>query len=300
MKLTGYDADEGRRYYVDTKDGSTWVGAPYVEYGILKPLRSRTTARQNDAKYGRKVHSSTSESSVSGRPVRRRSTRDTRVLDRLDKALPSTRSSPPAPDDRDPEKAAVEDGKDVWSTRATSTAPIVPSESSGSVYSQSSYPHDGQTTPTATMRQRASAPRTTSPAPITPTTSSASMYSQSSYPRDGNATPTATEKPGAGVGRSQTFELWKAWDTHAGASGGSSDQEGKDGTRTESAPNLANPIQDGNDLASSSKYSKQDLPDSASSTAVKPLLSQNESADTNRKRKHPAFRQISRLIARVL
>jgi len=35
MKLTGYDADTGQRCYVDTKDNSTWVGAPYAEYGVL-------------------------------------------------------------------------------------------------------------------------------------------------------------------------------------------------------------------------------------------------------------------------
>lgn len=47
MVLTGYDADEGRRYYVDKTDGSTWVGAPYAEYGVLMRLTQGTGAKEN-------------------------------------------------------------------------------------------------------------------------------------------------------------------------------------------------------------------------------------------------------------
>ncbi|KAJ3515003.1 hypothetical protein NLJ89_g2030 [Agrocybe chaxingu] len=297
MKLTGYDADEGRRYYVDTKDGSTWVGAPYAEYGTLTRLRSGTTVREDNERYRRKAYNSLSESSEKGKPPRRRSTRDGQTLDGADKPLPTAPASP-VPDGRDPEKSQVEDGKDASSrsTRVASPKPIAPSESSGSVYSQSSYPHDGQTTRTATTRRKAQVPRTTSPTPITSTESSASMYSQSSYPRDGNATPTAAE-------RSQTLDLWIAWDmrARAGSGSGSRDQEERVDTRTTSAPNLADSgVQDGKDLPSSDNDSKQDLADTVSSVAIEPLLSQNEAAHTSRKRKHPALRQISRLIARVL
>ncbi|KDR70956.1 hypothetical protein GALMADRAFT_814719 [Galerina marginata CBS 339.88] len=38
MVWTGYDADTGERFYAD-RDGSTWVGAPWAEYGILKRLK---------------------------------------------------------------------------------------------------------------------------------------------------------------------------------------------------------------------------------------------------------------------
>ncbi|KAF8961982.1 hypothetical protein BDZ97DRAFT_2076672 [Flammula alnicola] len=46
ITCTGYDADSGRRFYVDSKDGSKWVGAPYVEYGVLKPLGESEPAEE--------------------------------------------------------------------------------------------------------------------------------------------------------------------------------------------------------------------------------------------------------------
>jgi len=48
MTCTGYDADTGRKYYVDHTSGGSYVGSPYADYGILTPLRSATTARQDN------------------------------------------------------------------------------------------------------------------------------------------------------------------------------------------------------------------------------------------------------------
>ena len=42
MTCTGYDADTGRKYYVDRNTGRSYVGAPYAEYGVLTPLRATT------------------------------------------------------------------------------------------------------------------------------------------------------------------------------------------------------------------------------------------------------------------
>ncbi|KIM38342.1 hypothetical protein M413DRAFT_420462 [Hebeloma cylindrosporum] len=56
MVCTGYNADTGRKYYVDySSGGTTYVGAPYAEYGVLTPLKSETTAAQDNAHYGRRL-----------------------------------------------------------------------------------------------------------------------------------------------------------------------------------------------------------------------------------------------------
>ena len=48
MELTGYDADTGRRWYTDTKDNSTWVGAPYAEYGVLTKVADAAAPKRKD------------------------------------------------------------------------------------------------------------------------------------------------------------------------------------------------------------------------------------------------------------
>ncbi|KAF8159955.1 hypothetical protein B0H34DRAFT_797144 [Crassisporium funariophilum] len=53
MVCTGYDADTGKRYYQD-RDGSSWAGAPHVQYGIIRPLRA-TTAREDNVRFKRKL-----------------------------------------------------------------------------------------------------------------------------------------------------------------------------------------------------------------------------------------------------
>jgi len=48
MKLTGYDSDTGQRWYIDTKDNSTWVGAPYAEYGVLTKVADAPVPKRKD------------------------------------------------------------------------------------------------------------------------------------------------------------------------------------------------------------------------------------------------------------
>ena len=53
MTCTGYDADTGRKYYVDRSTGGSYVGAPYAEYGVLTPLSAATAKQDNGMQMAR-------------------------------------------------------------------------------------------------------------------------------------------------------------------------------------------------------------------------------------------------------
>ncbi|PPQ91212.1 hypothetical protein CVT25_001228 [Psilocybe cyanescens] len=67
---TGYDADSGRRHYVDVHDGSRWVGAPYVRHGVL--TRVEPELGGSNKKTRSRKSTSASSNPKKGRPRRRK------------------------------------------------------------------------------------------------------------------------------------------------------------------------------------------------------------------------------------
>jgi len=70
MICIGYDADTGCKSYVDTKEGGIYTGAPYAEYGVLTPVKGRTTVREDNSRYGRRVYDELAEPVHKRRPAR--------------------------------------------------------------------------------------------------------------------------------------------------------------------------------------------------------------------------------------
>ncbi|KAF9038087.1 hypothetical protein BJ165DRAFT_1597139 [Panaeolus papilionaceus] len=71
MVCTGYDAGTGRRYYRDMKDGSVWVGAPYVEYGVMNKVldTSKTSPKEDNRRFQRKIFNEESEDEKEGKKM---------------------------------------------------------------------------------------------------------------------------------------------------------------------------------------------------------------------------------------